>query len=320
MKRLSRGIIPIPLLVGVLIMAVLIVFSKNPPFKSASELSSDQAPSQTPTASLTPTPTTTPTQTPSLNPEAKPTTTLTPTPTQTTTLSQTPPASGYARISVKTDLGTFTVSLGSADLATTRIVVDTASQSDCFDNCPVLPLATYVAQNGAYAGINGSYFCPADYASCSGKSNTFDLLVMNKNKTYFNSDNNVYSSNPGVIFGEGYIRFVGSVSEWGRDTSPNGVLSNYPLLVSGGSIVYGGSSDPKMNNRGGRSFVANKGNTVYIGVVQSATIAESASVMKALGMDNALNLDDGGSTALWWGGYKVGPGRSLPNVILFIAK
>ena len=39
--------------------------------------------------------------------------------------------------------------------------------------------------------------------------------------------------------------------------------------------------------------------------------------MKAMGMNNALNLDSGGSTALWHGGYKVGPGRGIPNAIIF---
>ena len=98
------------------------------------------------------------------------------------------------------------------------------------------------------------------------------------------------------------------------------MLSNYPLLVSGGNISFGGDDDPKKGSKGNRSFVANKGNTIYIGVVHSATVAESALVMKTLGMENALNLDDGGSTALWSGGYKVGPGRDLPNVILFVGK
>lgn len=143
---------------------------------------------------------------------------------------------------------------------------------------------------------------------------------MNKNKTYFNSDNNVYSSNPAVIFGDGLIRFVANASEWGRDTSVNGVISNYPLMIHGGNITFGGDGDPKKGSKGNRSFVANKGNTVYIGVVHNATVAESALAMKALGMDNAMNLDSGGSTALWNGGYKVGPGRDLPNVILFVAK
>lgn len=228
-----------------------------------------------------------------------------------------PPANGYSRQVVSSDAGDFTVSIVAGDLGSTRVIVDTASASDCGNDCPVLPLSDYVGRNGAYAGINGSYFCPASYPSCAGKTNSFDLLAMNKDKYYFNSDNNVYSTNPGVIFGSGYIRFVGAVSGWGRDTSIDGMLSNYPLLVSGGNVVFGGDDDPKKGSKGNRSFVANRGNTVYIGVVHYATVAESARVLKSMGMENALNLDDGGSTALWFGGYKVGPGRNLPNVILF---
>jgi hypothetical protein len=71
---------------------------------------------------------------------------------------------------------------------------------------------------------------------------------------------------------------------------------NYPLLVSGGNVSFGGDDDPKKGSKGNRSFVSNKGSIAYIGVVHSA------------------------STALWSGGYKVGPGRNLPNVILFVRK
>ncbi|PIP85333.1 hypothetical protein COT86_01885 [Candidatus Collierbacteria bacterium CG10_big_fil_rev_8_21_14_0_10_43_36] len=85
-------------------------------------------------------------------------------------------------------------------------------------------------------------------------------------------------------------------------------------------ITFGGDSDAKQSARGNRSFVSNKGNTVYIGVVHGVTVAESARVLKVMGMDNALNLDSGESTALWSGGYKIGPGRDLPNVILFVKK
>jgi exopolysaccharide biosynthesis protein len=183
-----------------------------------------------------------------------------------------------------------------------------------------LSLADYVSRSGAFAGINGSYFCPASYPSCSDKKNSFDLLAMNKNKTYFNSDNNVYSNNPAVIFLGGSVRFVGAASQWGRDQGIDGMLSNYPLLVSGSNVVFGGDGDPKKGSKGNRSFVANKGNTVYIGVVHGATVAEAAIVLKALGMENAMNLDSGGSTALWANGYKVGPGRAIPNAILFVRK
>src|SRR3989344_110276 len=85
------------------------------------------------------------------------------------------PETGYSRQRVLTDAETFMVSIVAVDLGTTKVVVDTASDSDCFDNCPTLPLATYVSRNGAFAGVNGSYFCPAEYPSCAGKTNSFDL-------------------------------------------------------------------------------------------------------------------------------------------------
>ncbi len=231
-----------------------------------------------------------------------------------------PPGNGYNRQLVTSDAGQFTVSIVAGDLGSTRVIVDTASSQDCGNDCPVLSLGDYVARNNAYAGINGSYFCPASYPTCAGKTNTFDLLVMNKDKVYFNSENNVYSTNPGVIFSPGSVRFIGQVSGWGRDTGIDSMLSNYPLLVSDGTVVFGGDDDPKKGSKGNRSFVSNKGNIVYIGVVHSATVAEAARVMKAMGMENALNLDNGGSTALWFGGYKAGPGRAIPNAILFTLK
>ncbi len=231
-----------------------------------------------------------------------------------------PPGVGFSRQAVNAEGTTYLVDIVAGDLGSTKVIVDTASEGDCRNDCPVLPLADYVSRNGAYAGINGSYFCPAAYPSCQDKKNSFDTLLMNKNKRYFNSDNNVYSTVPAVIFGGSWIRFVGRSLDWGRDTGIDSMIANQPLLVSGNSVVFGGDGDPKKGSKGSRSFVANRGNTVYIGVVHNATVAESARVMKALGMENALNLDSGGSTALWSGGYKVGPGRSIPNAILFVRR
>lgn len=236
------------------------------------------------------------------------------------TASNTPPSNGYSRQKVSTSIGEYVVSLVAGDLGSTRVVVDTATNGNCGTDCPVLSLGDYVSRSGGYAGVNGTYFCPATYPSCAEKKNSFDLLVMNKEKTYINSDNNVYSNNPAVIFGSGYVRFVSAASQWGRDTGVDGVLSNYPLLLSGGEIRFSGGDDPKQGSKGNRSFVASKGNVIYIGVVHGATVAEAAVALKGLGMENALNLDNGGSTALWSGGYKVGPGRALPNAIVFVRK
>lgn len=236
------------------------------------------------------------------------------------TASNTPPGAGYQRQKVSLDIGDYMVSIISADLNSTRVIVDTASDSTCGNDCPVMSVAAYGARSGAFAGINGSYFCPASYPSCAGKTNSFDTLLMNKNKVYFNSDNNVYSSVPAVIFSGNSARFVGASSEWGRDTGVDSVLANQPLMVSGGNVTFGGDGDPKKGSKGPRSFVGATGSTVYIGVVHNATVAEAARVLAAMGIQNALNLDSGGSTALWNGGYKVGPGRDIPNALLLVRK
>lgn len=231
------------------------------------------------------------------------------------------PASGHQRQLVNSDVGTFQVDVIAADLNSTRVQVETASEGDCTDGCPVDSLATFVARSGGFAGINGPYFCPAEYPSCAGKTNSFDTLLMNKNKVYFNSDNNVYSTVPAVIFSGNSARFVGQSLEWGRDTGVDAVIASQPLLLSGGEIRFGGSGDPKQGSRGSRSFIGTRDNTVYIGVVRNATVAEVAHVLRAMGLQNALNLDSGGSTALMLNGrYLAGPGRNTPFGIVLVRK
>lgn len=239
---------------------------------------------------------------------------------ETAKASNAPPNSGYSRQSVNSDIGTYLVDIIAADLNSTKVIVDTASDSDCSNNCPVLTLSDYVSRNGAFAGVNGAYFCPAEYPSCAGKTNSFDTLLMNKNKTYFNSENNKYSSVPLIYFSGNSAGIRGQSLEWGRDTGVDMVLANQGLLLSGGNIAFGGDGDPKKGSKGTRSFVGNKGNTAYIGVVHSVTVAEVAHVLKTLGLENALNLDSGGSVALWSSGYKAGPGRNIPNAVLFVRK
>ena len=232
-----------------------------------------------------------------------------------------PPQSGYSRQTVEADAGKFMVDIISADLNSTRVIVDTAGNETCSTDCPVDSLAAYAGRNGAFAGVNGPYFCPAEYPTCADRKNSFDTLLMNKNKVYFNSDNNVYSSVPAVIFSGSGARFVGQSLEWGRDTGADSVIAAQPMLLSGGNIAFGGDGDPKKGSRGNRSFIGTNGSSVYIGVVHNATVSEVAHVLKAMGIQNALNLDSGGSTALWYQGkYIAGPGRNTPFGILLVSK
>lgn len=230
------------------------------------------------------------------------------------------PSSGYRRQKVTVGSDSFLVDIVSADLNSTKVIVDTASDSTCTNDCPTLPLATYVSRSNAFAGVNGTYFCPETYPSCADKKNTFDVLVMNKNKVYLNSDNNINSTVPVAIFSGNSAQFIGQSSNWGRDTNVDAVIANRPLLVLNGELMFASGGEAKETVKGNRGFLGSSGNTGYIGVVHDATVADSAKVLQAMGIKNAINLDDGGSTALWDGGYKVGPGRNLPNVVLFVKK
>lgn len=229
------------------------------------------------------------------------------------------PAAGKAAgQKVTTAVGDFTVNVISADLKTTKVVVDTASDHDCQDNCPVMSLDALAKRSGAFAAINGPYFCPATYPQCAGKKNSFDTLMMNKNKTYFNSDNNVYSSVPAAIFST-TSRFVAKSMEWGRDTSVDSVIAGQPLLVFNGTSQFNGDGDPKKSGKGTRAFIGATDSTVYIGLVYNASVAEAAQVIAAMGIKNAINLDSGGSIAMWQNGhYVAGPGRDLPFGIMLL--
>ena len=316
--------IPTLIVIFFLISGTVLGFKNNlihfqyPPVESASSTPTTTAfaiPSQSPAASPSATPTASPSATPNITPEP------TAMPTPVLQVNNTPPGSGYSYQSVSADGQVYNVSIIAADLNSTKVIVDTASDSDCANDCPLLSLSDYVSRNGAYAGINGSFFCPKEYPSCASKTGSFDTLLMNKNKHYFNSDNNVYSTIPAAIFSPGSARFVGQSLEWGRDTGVDSVIANYPLLVAGGNINFTESSnEPKFGAKGSRTFLASKGNMVYIGVIFNATMGESAKVLHALSMDQALNLDEGGSTALWSGGYKAGPGRNIPNAVLFVKR
>jgi exopolysaccharide biosynthesis protein len=232
--------------------------------------------------------------------------------------------SGFSRQIVKNSRGAFTVSYYVTNSDTTRVVIDTASDSDCEANCPAKPLEEYVRRNNGLAGINGGYFCPPDYSFCSGRVNNFDTLVMNKNKQTFNLDHNYKTSPvPLMVVSGGDITFYDHTSEWSLDKSRDGVLGNHPMLVRGGrSVVNEGALEEKLRSgRGSKGFIGKKGNRIIIGVVHSATVPEEASVLETLKVEYGLNLDGGGSTALFSdGSYKLGPGRLLPVAVVLVRK
>ena len=230
---------------------------------------------------------------------------------------------GYSRLSVPTAAGTFTTHLIKERLTSVRVRTVTAATTDCFSNCPAKPLADYATENGAYAAMHGTYFCPPDYAPCAGQVNTFDYAVYNSNLGYSGTwINQRHLANPtnALATWSGYTpTFYRRVNTYPRTPVTAGI-SNFPLLLQGGATIDASAElTPVQLQRGARGAVGVDGTYIYLAIATSATVPEMGLVMQALGARDAMNLDGGGSIAMWINGaYTVGPGRLLPNAILLL--
>ncbi len=311
-----RGIIQlIPLLLTALILAlILAAFVKNGSFPIKI---STPVPTATATVTATPTTASKPTSVGTVKPSA----TATSKPTSQPVSGQ--PGSGYSRITVHTEKGDFAASVLSLSLTGARAITDTANDAYCPDNCPVLPLDNYVTRNGGFAGVNGTYFCPETYPECAGKKNAFDFPVyntrlgkwINAGNLFWNGRSMVYFDGSGAHYKQNANSFSGGLTA--------GIV-NYPGLVDGGNVQIddnqSGLSD-KQRAVGTKVGIGLRGSqNVMLVIGSNVNMQQFAYVFKALGADSALNLDTGGSTALWFGGYKAGPGRNIPNAIIFASR
>ena len=197
------------------------------------------------------------------------------------------------------------------------MITDTASDDDCANNCPIIPLADYVARNGGFAGMNGTYFCPTDYGECAGKLNSFDFPVYNSRLGKWINRGNLFWDNRSIMYFDGSgMHFMRAANSFG-----GGILAgivNHPGLVEGGAVIADQFPlTDKQRAKGTKSGIGVRGKVVYLVVASNVDMLDLAHVFKSLGVEGALNLDGGGSVALWFGGYKVGPGRNLPNAVVF---
>ncbi len=234
----------------------------------------------------------------------------------------TPPAPpvaglGYTQQTVSTPVGQFSAHVIKERLSDVSVKTLTANAIDCFSACPAKPLAQYAAETGAYAALHGTYFCPPDYAPCADKVNSFDYAVWNSTLSRWINPRALVGTNSMMAFSGKTPRYFQRMNSYDR-SGVSAAISNYPTLVLGGSVVDSTSEQSAVQmQRGTRGAIGADSTFVYLVIVSSASVTESAYVMRALGARDALNLDGGGSAAMWIGGsYKVGPGRQLPNAIV----
>ncbi|MFC1756202.1 phosphodiester glycosidase family protein [Patescibacteria group bacterium] len=229
-----------------------------------------------------------------------------------------PPSSGYSYTTVSTEKGSHGVYLIKMPLSSVKVKTVSASSGSCSDNCPTKSLGDYVSEYGAFAGINGSYFCPPDYSSCGGKVNSFDYALYHSHQgKWLNKDARSWDKTGLFTFKGGSFGFYKKSNEFGGG-SVDAAISNYPSLLKNGEVVVkGGDLTSYQKIKGTRGALGMGGENIYLAIITNATVEEAAYAMRALGAKHALNLDGGGSSAMYIDGrYVVGPGRSLPNALL----
>lgn len=289
-------LLAIPLVVISLVSIIFTTHKSNSTPKPQSQITiKSQTP--TPVESPTPEPSPTPTPSPAPTPNPKPTPKPKPSPTQA------PSGSGTSRVGNATVL--------TYDLGLTTVVTDTGNDDDCANDCPTKPLTSYIAENGGRAGMNGTYFCPPDYAYCAGKVNSFDFPVWNNRlRKWINASTLFWDGRGMMVFRSGSAQFYPNAVSAGAPSDITGGIVNYPSLLSGGNVLVGDGA------KGTRTGIGYGGGKLFLVVVRNSSYLDLANTFKSLGATEALNLDGGGSVALYDGGYKAGPGRSLPNAVI----
>lgn len=240
--------------------------------------------------------------------------------------------STHRDLRVQTERGAYDIDLVKLRNDRFMMITDVAASGDCGNGCAAKPLSEYAADHGATIGIHGTYFCPPDYPDCASKTYSFLWPVYDTaSDTMMNAGSLPLHDGPMIAeakdgrrfnfhrakdFGSSVAAFEGA---YGADLQA--AMANYPSLVEKGVIVV--ESEPRLDEgqrtvKGTRGAIGWDGRSTYLVIARSATVVDLASIMKALGATEAMNLDGGGSSALLYDGtYTVGPGRLLPNAIVF---
>lgn len=230
----------------------------------------------------------------------------------------------YESSVIATQAGNFNTHVVRLPIDQFEMVTESATASDC-TNCPALSLATYVQEHDGLVGIHGTYFCPPDYGACVNKKYSFDSpLRKTSTGTWLNTAGIDWFHRPFIaINADDQPFYIQKLSEYpgSLDTIKSGI-GNWPSLVENKNVVI--HNQPQEASFGTKATRAGIGwsNDEYLLVVATgASVSDLAYIFHALDADYAMNLDGGGSTALYYeGSYKVGPGRQLPNAIIFRQK
>jgi exopolysaccharide biosynthesis protein len=207
-----------------------------------------------------------------------------------------------------------------------EIITDTADDQDCKSDCRAKSLAEYVIDNNGFAGINGSYFDTG-----WSRNNYYFAPVYNSNLEKMINEGQLkyWTTGPMVIFDDQnrFYYFKDSREFESADsfeekynTNIQAAISNRPRMVDEGKnrLIDWELDDKQKSEKSSRNALGYKDGKIYLIVVRNATVPQLAEAVKAMGMEYALNLDGGYSSALFYNDeYMIGPGRDIPNAIVF---
>lgn len=197
----------------------------------------------------------------------------------------------------------------------------------------VTNIETLAAQENAITGINGIFFCPADYSECKGENFTINERFVDGVDTSFYDD-----TGDRAVFAWGYdgVPFLfqtGKINPEKRIDIYEG-MGNYPILyVDGYNMLEKyhdlGLYDKKMSTPMKRHYIcSNKDKSeIFFGSSSAATLDDLAPALYAIGCWDGINLDAGASTQymyngrrLEWSGRNVLDGFVIERVGLNVAE
>lgn len=254
--------------------------------------------------------------------------------------------SKYEHTSINTSAGSYTIDMVTINLDNPdlEIITDATALHPAPDNDKyegyfgAQSLGKFVLEHDGFAAINGTYFC--SYDTCESHNYYFFPIYDSTLKKMINEDELKYpTTGPLIAFDEENTfyyykdsRDFGSLGNFNFTTGfkLQAAIGNQPRLIEEGMnlLIDWNLDDKQRYIKAVRNAIGfregetgnNKG-FIYLVVVSNANLNDLAEVMKALGVDYALNLDGGNSAALWYNDeYMVGPGRDIPNVIIFREK
>ena len=247
--------------------------------------------------------------------------------------------SSYEYTTVKTERGDFAADVMRIDLKNPNLKILTvaADTAVCSNGaCAAKSVGDYVFANHGFAGVNGSYFCSS--AGCGRANYYFFPIYDSVSGQMVNQDQLKYwTTGPLLAFDVNNkfyyfkdARDFKSPADFEKNygVKLQAAIGNKPRLVEEKMNVLidwdldNGQKTGKYwrNAIGYKDDPNNPGHgELYIVIARKATVDDLAVIVKTMGLDYALNLDGGSSSALIYNGeYMVGPGRKVPNALVFV--